>query len=168
MVGNKKRKSEVNTQSKSKTTNSKAKSIPQYQLFLHPSAPGNKLTVFRSVAITDVQFQRWLLINNVSEQNSESHSFVTNKEFCCSIRNKVQATLVPYMGWGLSFLIVAPCEVIQAVDQSQLARILHPFLVLFMAPPKSMSKYSFERQRLSCIMLSDCQAWLSVGFSFWP
>ena len=45
MVGNKKRKSEVNAQSKSKTTNSKPKCIPQYQLFLHPSAPGNKLTV---------------------------------------------------------------------------------------------------------------------------
>ena len=159
---------EANAQSKSQTTNSKPKSILQYQLLLHPSAPGNKLTVFRSVAITDVQFQRWQLINNVSEQNSESHCFVPYKELHCSIRDKVQAKLVPYMGWGLSFLIVAPCEVIQAVDQSQLARILHPFLVLFMAPPKSMSKYNFERQSLSCIMLSDCQARLSVGFSFWP
>ena len=53
---------EANAQSKTQTTNSKPKSMPQYHPAPIPST-GNKLIVFRAVAITNVQFQRWILTN---------------------------------------------------------------------------------------------------------
>lgn len=50
----------------------------------------------------------------------------------------IQAQLVSYMGGLLSFLTMAPCEVMRAIDQSQLAKTYYQFLVLFMASSKSI------------------------------
>ena len=48
---------EANAQTKSKTLTSKSKPLP------NTNPPGSKLTMFRSVGITDSQFQIWEIKN---------------------------------------------------------------------------------------------------------